>query len=95
MATRPPRACRAAWRRAGVPPVCVRLACLSRACDLRSSSSASWLTRYKQQFDIKTLIPFSGEGIDPDLGGAFTEVAVNQGFKEKQLSEKFAGDDLV
>jgi hypothetical protein len=62
---------------------------------LRSSSSASWLTRYKQQFDIKTLIPFSGEGIDPDLGGAFTKVAVNQGFKEKQLSEKFAGDDLV
>jgi type I restriction enzyme R subunit len=39
------------------------------------------------------LVTFSGEVIDPDLGGTFTEVAVNQGIEEKQPSEKFAGDD--
>jgi type I restriction enzyme R subunit len=60
--------------------------------------------RYKQEFDrqisekgysdIKTLVAFSGEVIDPDLHGAtFTEVAMNQGIKEKQLPEKFAGDE--
>jgi type I restriction enzyme R subunit len=60
--------------------------------------------RYKQEFDrqlaekgysdIKTLVAFSGEVIDPDIAGAtFTEVAMNQGIKEKQLPEKFAGDD--
>jgi type I restriction enzyme, R subunit len=60
--------------------------------------------RYKQEFDrqlaekgysdIKTLVAFSGEVIDPDLGGApFTEVAMNRGIKEKQLPQKFAGDD--
>ena len=60
--------------------------------------------RYKQEFDrqlaekgysdIKTLVAFSGEVIDPDSHGAtFTEVAMNQGIKEKQLPEKFAGDD--
>ena len=61
--------------------------------------------RYKQEFDrqltqkgysdIKTLVAFSGEVIDPDLHGAsFTEVAMNQGIKEKQLPEKFSGDDF-
>jgi type I restriction enzyme R subunit len=60
--------------------------------------------RYKQEFDrqlaekgysdIKALVAFSGEVIDPDIAGAtFTEVAMNQGIKEKQLPEKFAGDD--
>jgi hypothetical protein len=48
---------------------------------------------HRQEFVIKTLVSFSGEVIDPDLGGAFTEVAVNQGIEEKQPSEKFAGDD--
>lgn len=59
--------------------------------------------RYKQEFDrqlaekgysdIKTLVAFSGEVIDPDLGTTFTEFAMNQGIKEKQLPEKFSGDD--
>jgi len=44
---------------------------------------------HRQEFVIKTLVSFSGEVIDPDLGGAFTEVAVNQGIEEKQPSEKF------
>jgi type I restriction enzyme R subunit len=67
------------------------------------TSSRLHAVRYKQEFDrqlaekgysdIKTLVAFSGEVIDPDLGGTFTEVAMNQGIKEKQLPEKFAGDD--
>jgi type I restriction enzyme R subunit len=68
------------------------------------TSSRLHAVRYKQEFDrqlaekgysdIKTLVAFSGEVIDPDIAGAtFTEVAMNQGIKEKQLPEKFAGDD--
>ena len=67
------------------------------------TSSRLHAVRYKQEFDrqisekgytdIKTLVAFSGEVIDHELGGTFTEVAMNQGIKEKQLPEKFSGDD--
>ena len=60
--------------------------------------------RYKQTFDaylkehgyadIRTLVAFSGEVSDPDLSGvSYTEVAMNEGIREKQLPEKFAGDE--
>ncbi|MBE3074301.1 MAG: DEAD/DEAH box helicase family protein, partial [Actinobacteria bacterium] len=60
--------------------------------------------RYKQAFDaylaehgysdIKTLVAFSGEVFDPDVSGlTYTEVGMNEGIKEKQLPDKFAGDD--
>ncbi len=60
--------------------------------------------RYKQAFDaylaehgysdIKTLVAFSGEVFDPDVSGlTYTEVGMNEGIREKQLPDKFAGDD--
>jgi type I restriction enzyme R subunit len=68
------------------------------------TSSRLHAVRYKQSFDryiaekgylgIKTLVAFSGEVIDPDLPGvSYTEVGMNAGIREKQLPEKFAGDD--
>jgi type I restriction enzyme R subunit len=60
--------------------------------------------RYKQEFDkyiktkgyhdIKTLVAFSGTVIDPDNPEiSYTEVAMNNGIKEKGLPEKFASDE--
>ncbi len=44
--------------------------------------------------DIKSLVAFSGEVIDPDIAGSkFTEVAMNNGIPEKQLPEKFGGEE--
>src|SRR5665811_1013259 len=44
--------------------------------------------------DIKTLVAFSGEVLDPDVPGlTYTEVGMNAGIKEKELPGKFAGDD--
>ena len=68
------------------------------------TSSRLHAVRYKQAFDtyladhgysdIKTLVAFSGEVVDPDVPGlAFTEVGMNAGIKEKELPGKFAGDD--
>ena len=75
----------------------------SRAKAMVVTSSRLHAVRYKQEFDrqitekgysdVKTLVAFSGEVIDHELGGSFTEVAMNQGIKEKQLPEKFSGDD--
>ena len=60
--------------------------------------------RYKQAFDkyiaekgytdIKTLVAFSGTVIDPDIPDVeYTEVGMNAGIKEKELPEKFAGEE--
>jgi len=60
--------------------------------------------RYKQTFDayckekgytdIKSLVAFSGEVIDPDAPGKkFTEVGMNDGIPEKQLPEKFSTEE--
>src|SRR5450756_3096016 len=60
--------------------------------------------RYKQAFDdylaehgysdINTLVAFSGEVFDPDVSGlTYTEVGMNEGIREKQLPDKFAGDE--
>jgi len=60
--------------------------------------------RYKQAFDkyiseqgytnINTLVAFSDTVSDPDIPGVeYTEVGMNQGIREKQLPERFAGDD--
>jgi len=68
------------------------------------TSSRLHAVRYKQAFDayldehgysdIKTLVAFSGEVFDPDVPGlTYTEVGMNEGIKEKQLPDKFAGDD--
>jgi type I restriction enzyme R subunit len=60
--------------------------------------------RYKKAFDhyigekgyqgIRALVAFSGSVEDPDLPGAsYTEVGMNDGLPEKELPERFAGDD--
>ncbi len=60
--------------------------------------------RYKHAFDryirdngyqgIRALVAFSGTVEDPDdPGSAFTEVGMNDGLAEKELPERFAGDD--
>jgi len=68
------------------------------------TSSRLHAVRYKQSFDryisekgykgIKTLVAFSGTVIDPDAPGVeYTEVGMNQGIREKELPERFAGEE--
>ena len=60
--------------------------------------------QYKRAFDryiqskgysgIRALVAFSGTVEDPDLPGAsFTEVAMNDGLSERELPERFNGDE--
>lgn len=60
--------------------------------------------KYKQAFDryirdkgydgIRALVAFSGTVEDPDQpGSAFTEVGMNDGLPERELPEKFGGDE--
>ncbi|MHC9419880.1 type I restriction endonuclease subunit R [Sphingomonas citri] len=60
--------------------------------------------KYKQAFDryikdrgyqgIRALVAFSGTVEDPDdPGSSFTEVAMNDGLPEKELPERFGGDE--
>ena len=60
--------------------------------------------KYKQAFDryikdkgytgIRALVAFSGTVQDPDLpGSAFTEVGMNDGLPERELPERFAGEE--
>ena len=60
--------------------------------------------KYKQAFDryikvkgysgIRALVAFSGTVADPDLpGSTFTEVGMNDGLPERELPERFAGED--
>jgi type I restriction enzyme R subunit len=50
--------------------------------------------REKGYNDIAALVAFSGSVIDPDLPGqSFTEVGMNNGLKETELPERFAGED--
>jgi type I restriction enzyme R subunit len=60
--------------------------------------------KYKKAFDsyirdhgyqgIRALVAFSGTVEDPDdPGSAFTEVGLNDGLPERELPERFAGDD--
>lgn len=60
--------------------------------------------KYKRAFDryihdkgyqgIRALVAFSGTVEDPDdPGSAFTEVGMNDGLPEKELPERFGGDD--
>ena len=44
--------------------------------------------------DIKTLVAFSGEVVDPDTGKKFTEVVMNNGIKESELAERFATEEF-
>jgi type I restriction enzyme R subunit len=44
--------------------------------------------------DVKILIAFSGEVVDPDTGKKFTEIAMNNGVKESELPEKFATEEF-
>src|SRR5690606_20232300 len=58
--------------------------------------------RYKQEFDryirkkgyddVHTLVAFSGTVVD-DAGAEYTEVGMNEGIREKELPDRFAGDD--
>ncbi len=68
------------------------------------TSSRLHAVRYKQAFDkyiaekgykgIKTLVAFSGTVIDPDAPGVeYTEVGMNQGIREKELPERFGGEE--
>jgi type I restriction enzyme R subunit len=68
------------------------------------TSSRLHAVRYKQQFDkyisekgydIGVLVAFSGVVKDPDFEEIeLTEVGMNEGIKEKELPEKFAGDEF-
>ena len=60
--------------------------------------------KYKQAFDryikdkgysgIRALVAFSGTVGDPDVpGSTFTEVGMNDGLPERELPERFAGED--
>lgn len=60
--------------------------------------------KYKQAFDryikdkgyqgIRALVAFSGTVEDPDLpGSSFTEVGMNDGLPERELPERFGGDE--
>jgi len=60
--------------------------------------------RYKLAFDkyikdrgypgIKSLVAFSGSVVDPGIAGSsFTEVGMNNGIKESELPDKFAGEE--
>lgn len=68
------------------------------------TSSRLHAVRYKQSFDkyimdkgyrgIKTLVSFSGTVIDPDAPGVeYTEAGMNRGIREKELPERFAGEE--
>ncbi|MCL6507328.1 MAG: DEAD/DEAH box helicase family protein [Bryobacteraceae bacterium] len=68
------------------------------------TSSRLHAVRYKQAFDkyiaekgykgIKTLVAFSGTVIDPDAPGVeYTEVGMNRGIREKELPERFGGEE--
>lgn len=68
------------------------------------TSSRLHAVRYKRGFDryvrsrgyndLHALVAFSGAVIDPEAGGAsFTETGMNDGITEKELPERFAGDD--
>lgn len=44
--------------------------------------------------DIRSLVAFSGEVLDPDIPGKkFTETGMNSGVKESELPEKFASEE--
>lgn len=51
--------------------------------------------REKGYADIRTLVAFSGQVIDPDLPNqTYTEVGMNKGLAERELPERFASDDF-
>ena len=68
------------------------------------TSSRLSAVKFKKAFDryiqtkgytgIRALVAFSGTVEDPDLPGAtFTEVGMNDGLPERELPERFAGED--
>jgi type I restriction enzyme R subunit len=67
------------------------------------TGSREHAVRYKMEFDryiaekgytdIKTLVAFSGTVTLDDPLGEFTEVGMNRGIREKELPERFAGDE--
>jgi type I restriction enzyme R subunit len=77
----------------------------NRAKAMVVTSSREHAVRYKLAFDqyikeqgygheIRSLVAFSGEVTLKELPGhKYTEVGMNQGIKESELPEKFAGDD--
>jgi len=75
-----------------------------RAKAMVATSSRLHAVRYKQAFDryladkgytdIKALVAFSGEVVDPDNPEVtYTEVGMNQGIRERELRERFATDE--
>ena len=50
--------------------------------------------REKGYADIRTLVAFSGQVIDPELPGqTYTEVGMNKGLAEREVPERFASDE--
>lgn len=50
--------------------------------------------REKGYADIRTLVAFSGQVVDPDLPDqTYTEVGMNKGLAERELPERFASDE--
>lgn len=75
-----------------------------RAKAMMVTASRLSAVKYKQAFDryikdkgysgIRALVAFSGTVADPDLpGSTFTEVGMNDGLPERELPERFAGED--
>ena len=83
---------------------CVRDLLGGRAKAMVVTGSRLEAVRYKQAFDdylaeqghtdVRALVAFSGEVKDPDLPGtSYTEPGMNQGIKETELPDQFAGPD--
>ena len=75
-----------------------------RAKAMVATASRLSAVKYKQAFDryikdkgytgIRALVAFSGTVQDPDLpGSGFTEVGMNGGLPERELPERFAGEE--
>jgi type I restriction enzyme, R subunit len=75
-----------------------------RAKAMVATASRLSAVKYKQAFDryikdkgytgIRALVAFSGTVQDPDLpGSGFTEVGMNDGLPERELPERFAGEE--
>jgi type I restriction enzyme R subunit len=65
----------------------------SRLHAVRYKLSLDAYLREKRYTDVRVLVAFSGEVLDPDTGQKFTESAMNNGIREKELPEHFDGGE--
>jgi type I restriction enzyme R subunit len=66
----------------------------SREAAVRYKKAFDAYVKAKKYADVHSLVAFSGHVIlDEEPDAPYTEVGMNQGIKEKELPEKFAGDE--